>query len=124
MARFILTAAIAAVLMPAPAQAYLPGCNTRSCEKRVQKRIVHEQRRAAVRPYTAWLARLRHCEATGNYRAVNPSGTYTGAYQFDDQTWRSVGGTGRAMHAGRLEQDYRAVRLRKSRGTAPWPVCG
>lgn len=100
------------------------GCQSKRCAERVQKRMQVEGRREAIRPYRAWLARLRHCEATGSYRAVSPGGTYTGAYQFDDQTWRSVGGAGRAMFAGRLEEDYRAVQLRKRRGTGPWPVCG
>ncbi|MED5220842.1 MAG: hypothetical protein VYD11_04325, partial [Actinomycetota bacterium] len=30
---------------------------------------------------------LRFCEATGDYKAVNPTGKYRGAYQFSRQTW-------------------------------------
>lgn len=69
-------------------------------------------------------ARLRHCESTGNYRAVSPSGKYRGAYQFDRQTWRSVGGTGDPAAASPAEQDHRAVRLYLERGASPWPRCG
>ena len=35
---------------------------------------------------------LARCESTNNPRAVNPSGKYTGLFQFDDRTWHSVGG--------------------------------
>ncbi len=123
MARLILTAAIAAVLTPAPAQAYLPGCNTRSCEKRVQKRIVHEQRRAAVRPYTAWLARVAQCESGGNWR-INTGNGFYGGVQFTLSSWQAVGGRGMPHHAGKLEQQYRAVRLLRIQGRGAWPTCG
>lgn len=71
----------------------------------------------------AW-ARLRHCEATGNYRAVSPGGTYRGAYQFDQRTWETVGGTGDPIDASPAEQDLRAQILYSRRGNQPWPVCG
>ena len=67
---------------------------------------------------------LRHCESTNNYQAVDPSGVYRGAYQFDRQTWRTVGGTGDPAQAPPLEQDARARALFASRGNQPWPVCG
>ncbi len=109
---------IAAILAPsAPANT---ACHSLRCEVRVR----NHHRRRVVRPYRPWLRSLRQCESTSNYRAVSASGTYTGAYQFDARTWQSVGGRGLALHAGPLEQDYRAVLLRKRRGTAPWPVCG
>lgn len=71
----------------------------------------------------AW-ARLRQCEASGNYRAVSPSGLYRGAYQFDQRTWESVGGTGDPIDASPAEQDKRAQILYDRRGRQPWPVCG
>jgi hypothetical protein len=101
-----------------------PACHTRRCQRRVSRRVVHRRRRRAVAPYRVWLRSTRLCESGGDYHAIDSSGTYTGAYQFDDRTWHGVGGKRRAMHAGKLEQDYRAVKLRKRRGTAPWPVCG
>lgn len=80
---------------------------------------------SVIAPYRAWLASVRACESGGNYRAVSPDGLYTGAYQFDDTTWHGVGGsTSRAMYASPIEQDYRAVLLRRLRGTSPWPNCG
>jgi hypothetical protein len=85
------------------------------------------RRHRVTRPYRAWLASTRGCEARGwahPYRAVDPTGTYRGAYQFDLPTWASVGGRGDPAAAPPLEQDYRAVVLLQRRGTAPWPVCG
>jgi len=70
-----------------------------------------------------WAA-LRRCESGGNYQAVSASGQYHGAYQFDVQTWQSVGGVGLPSDAEPWEQDARARALYASRGDAPWPICG
>jgi murein DD-endopeptidase MepM/ murein hydrolase activator NlpD len=70
----------------------------------------------------AW-AKVANCEASGNPRAVNPAGYY-GLFQFDLQTWRSVGGTGNPINASAAEQLMRAKKLYAQRGSAPWPVCG
>lgn len=77
------------------------------------------QRWAAGRQATA----LRTCESSGNY-GVNTGNGYYGAYQFDLQTWRSVGGAGYPHRAAKAEQDYRAFKLYTSRGWQPWPGCG
>ncbi|MCP5027392.1 MAG: hypothetical protein GY929_14020 [Actinomycetia bacterium] len=77
-----------------------------------------------VEPTADQWAALRNCEATGNYQAVNPSGKYRGAYQFDQRTWESVGGTGDPAAANPAEQDLRAYILYDSRGARPWPQCG
>jgi len=75
-------------------------------------------------PSAAQWAALRQCESGGNYSAVNPSGKYRGAYQFDISTWQSVGGSGDPAAAPPAEQDARAKLLYARRGAAPWPVCG
>ena len=75
-------------------------------------------------PSEAQWAALRRCESGGNYGIVDRSGTYRGAYQFDMQTWRGVGGTGDPAAASVEEQDYRARLLYAHRGPQPWPVCG
>lgn len=67
---------------------------------------------------------LAHCEAGGRPHAVDPSGTYGGLYQFDAQTWHSLGGSGRPQDAPAGEQTFRAKRLYIQRGSSPWPVCG
>jgi hypothetical protein len=70
-----------------------------------------------------WAA-LRACEASGDYEATNSSGKYRGAYQFDQTTWESVGGTGDPASATPEEQDLRAALLHQQRGSSPWPFCG
>jgi hypothetical protein len=70
------------------------------------------------------LASIRQCESGGNYRAISPGGAYRGAYQFDYQTWGSVGGSGDPAAASPAEQDKRAAMLYAQRGAQPWPVCG
>jgi LysM repeat protein len=70
----------------------------------------------------AW-AKVANCESSGNPRAVNSAGYY-GLFQFDRQTWRSVGGSGSPASASAGEQLMRAKMLYAQRGASPWPVCG
>jgi resuscitation-promoting factor RpfB len=70
----------------------------------------------------AW-AKVANCESGGNPRAVNGAGYY-GLFQFDMQTWRSVGGSGSPTKASAGEQLMRAKKLYAQRGASPWPVCG
>lgn len=70
------------------------------------------------------LDQIRGCESGGDYGAVDPSGTYGGAYQFDQSTWQSVGGSGDPASASPAEQDMRAQTLLEQSGTSPWPTCG
>lgn len=77
------------------------------------------------------LFRLRQCESTDNYHAVNASGVYRGAYQFDQKTWDDVTGRHFPFLAGRdpaaVEpwwQDAVTRALWSERGREPWPVCG
>ena len=93
-------------------------------EKRVKVYMPVDKRIAVIRPYRPWLRSLAWCESTNRPWAVDATGTYFGLFQFDVKTWYSVGGRGMPHHASRREQRYRAVLLRKQRGTAPWPVCG
>ncbi len=69
------------------------------------------------------LASIRRCESGGNYQAVSSSGKYRGAYQFDQRTWQSVGGTGDPAAASPAEQDARARQLQAQRGSSPWANC-
>lgn len=70
----------------------------------------------------AWAA-LRNCESHGDY-TVNTGNGFYGAYQFDLQTWQSMGGSGLPSDAPPWEQDARAKALYQTRGAQPWPVCG
>lgn len=67
---------------------------------------------------------LAACESGGNASVVSSNGLYHGLYQFDAQTWQSVGGSGVASDASAAEQTQRAQALYDSRGSSPWPVCG
>jgi LysM repeat protein len=70
------------------------------------------------------LTSIRACESGGDYGAVSSNGRYRGAYQFDRQTWQSVGGSGDPAAASPGEQDARAQQLWTQRGSNPWPNCG
>src|SRR5699024_2036602 len=67
---------------------------------------------------------LAACESGGDPNIVSSNGLYHGLYQFDAQTWQSVGGSGVASQASAAEQTQRAQQLYDSRGSHPWPVCG
>jgi hypothetical protein len=66
---------------------------------------------------------IKQCESHGDYGAVSSSGQYRGAYQFQQSTWESVGGSGDPAAAPPEEQDARAQILYDQRGAAPWG-CG
>ena len=86
-----------------------------------------DSRVAMVRPYDAKLERMAQCESGKRWwvkKVLKDGTTYYGGLQFDLSTWRSVGGRGYPHKASELEQKYRAVKLIKVRGYAPWPVCG
>jgi hypothetical protein len=77
--------------------------------------------------------RAHESDQAGGYRAVSASGTYRGAYQFDQSTWDNA-----ARLAGRndlvgvdpatvapADQDFVAISLFHARGGAPWGYrCG
>ena len=118
--KFLPKTAVAVVawlaLVTSAALAHVPGCHTTACDRRIhEKRRAHwarthvwEHRWHHVSPWLrASLARLRWCESTNNYRAVN--GQYTGAYQYAASTWARAGGYGLAMYAPPREQDVRTA---------------
>jgi hypothetical protein len=77
--------------------------------------------------------RAHESDQAGGYQAVSASGTYRGAYQFDQGTWDNA-----ARLAGRddlvgvdpatvapADQDFVAITLFHARGGAPWGYrCG
>ena len=72
---------------------------------------------------SARLERIAQCESGGDPTAVSPDGRYRGKYQFAQETWESVGGTGDPAKASEAEQDRRAVELMKRQGPSAWPTC-
>ena len=77
--------------------------------------------RAAV---PAELQSIAACESGGDPGAIGGGGLYRGKYQFDFETWASVGGAGDPAAASEAEQDMRAALLYRRAGATPWPVCG
>ncbi len=69
------------------------------------------------------LSSIAQCESGGDYSASTGNGYY-GAYQFTQETWESVGGSGLPSEASSEEQDMRAQMLLEQSGTSPWPNCG
>lgn len=126
MIRKTLLVVFLAVVLQAQAFAHhAKGCATKACDKRVGHKQAIKKKRAAVRPHRGFLAMLRACEVRGQpapYRTNTGNGFY-GAYQFTVSSWIAVGGRGMPHQAGKLEQDYRAVRLLKLQGPGAWPVC-
>ena len=94
------------------------------------RRELRSAKRATAAPATAsgaatppHLEAIAACESGGNYSANTGNGFY-GAYQFTQETWASVGGTGNPAAASPAEQDARAAQLYAQSGSSPWPVCG
>lgn len=69
------------------------------------------------------LESIAQCESGGDYSANTGNGYY-GAYQFTQETWEGVGGSGLPSEASAEEQDMRAQALIEQSGSSPWPVCG
>jgi Transglycosylase-like domain len=85
----------------------------------LQRELTYE--RVAIPPQ---LAAIAACESGGDPAAIGGGGLYRGKYQFDFQTWASVGGTGDPAAAPEAEQDMRAAMLYSQAGSSPWPICG
>jgi len=101
--------------------------STRKTEKKVTRSEPRRERTTRTRSSStdmsaAW-RKVANCESSLNPRAVSPAGYY-GLFQFDLQTWRSVGGTGNPIDASASEQYRRAKILYAERGASPWPNCG
>jgi hypothetical protein len=67
-------------------------------------------------------AKLRRCEAGGNYTRNSGNGYY-GAYQFSAATWRGLGYQGLPHQAPPEVQDEAARKLQRRSGWGQWPAC-
>ena len=72
-------------------------------------------------PDDVW-ARLRRCEAGGDYTRNSGNG-YFGAYQFSAATWRGLGYPGLPHQAPPAVQDEAARKLQRRSGWGQWPAC-
>jgi len=90
----------------------------RQRNRRLRTRVSHRK------PATpAYLQAIAACESGGNPSTDTGNGFY-GKYQFTQETWQSVGGTGNPAAATEAEQDRRAAQLYAQAGPSQWPVCG
>jgi hypothetical protein len=82
--------------------------------------------RSSARPRVAgdalWAA-LARCESSGNPAARSADGRYSGAFQFSDATWQSLGFDGRAADYPYSVQVEAAKRLQARSGWSQWPRC-
>lgn len=111
-------------LKPKPPEPVAPAPETATDEVAVEETAPAPEESYGSTETSGTLDQIRSCESGGDYGAVDPSGTYGGAYQFDQSTWESVGGSGDPASASPAEQDQRAQMLLDQSGTSPWPVCG
>lgn len=69
-----------------------------------------------------WAA-LARCESGGNPAARSAGGRYTGAFQFSNATWQSLGYGGSAADHPYEVQVEAAQRLQARSGWGQWPRC-
>ncbi|HVF33453.1 MAG TPA: transglycosylase family protein [Acidimicrobiales bacterium] len=69
-----------------------------------------------------WAA-LARCESGGNPSARSANGRYTGAFQFSNATWQSLGYGGSAADHPYEVQVAAAQRLQARSGWGQWPRC-
>jgi soluble lytic murein transglycosylase-like protein len=69
-----------------------------------------------------WTA-LARCESGGDPTARSANGLYTGAFQFSDATWQSLGYAGSAADHSYGVQVEAAQRLQARSGWGQWPRC-
>lgn len=91
----------------------------------VNRVVVRGSMRVAGQPTPEQWAKLRFCEAGGDY-AKNTGNGYYGAYQMNIAFWKSYGDNPNIMphQASPASQDAAALRAYAKRGSNPWPVCG
>lgn len=101
---------------------YTSGCKKTACKTHV------------IQPYKKnFLGPVGRCEAGPKFgatlslktglKAIDPSGTYYGRYQFGLRDWGRAGGKGDPRDASWLEQAYRAVVWLNVNGRQSWPNC-
>ena len=87
-----------------------------------QQAVQPKPTQTTSKPVGGVLERIKQCESGGNY-STNTGNGYYGAYQFNQSTWNSNGGSGNPAAASPAEQDRVAANLYAKRGGQPWPTC-
>lgn len=91
-------------------------------EPRTQVEVIGVKRTGFGGSLDDAMARLRACEAGGNYNRNSGNGYY-GAYQYNISTWANYGGYALPSDAPAAVQDQKAAETYKRRGWQPWPGC-
>ncbi|MFJ6722630.1 transglycosylase family protein [Streptomyces sp. NPDC091259] len=71
--------------------------------------------------------KVAQCEATGNWQAIDSTGTYFGGLQFSQSTWQAYGGLSYASRADRATKQQQILigeKVLKGQGERAWPLCG
>jgi hypothetical protein len=92
-------------------------------ELRRARREAREARQTPASTASPALQAIAACESGGNPTTDTGNGFY-GKYQFTQETWQAVGGSGNPAAASESEQDRRAAALYAQAGAGQWPVCG
>lgn len=106
-----------------------PKARTRSLKEEPFDSVPHRAgsviAEGADRPQSidAHLWRIAACESGTNPRAVNPSGRYRGAWQWDLATYARWGGVGDPIDAPLSVQLVVARATYVGQGPGSWPVC-
>ncbi len=117
----LLAAAAAPASAAEPAAAKSPVSQRDIAKYHLSRKQLQDIAKAEKLANTKKAKQIRWRESNNHYSAR--SGKYTGAWQFDGQTWRSYGGkqfSKAARNAPRWAQDYVMWRTHKSRGWQPW----
>jgi len=115
----------AEVLSPlhaAQAEAAAKATAAAAARKKALAQATAVKAKALVIPGSDVWARLRYCEAGGDY-ARNSGNGYYGAYQYNLGSWGNYMGYARPDLAPPAIQDEKARITQAARGWNPWPAC-
>lgn len=91
--------------------------------RRVRAPDARASRSAGAGGRTDVWAALARCESGGNPAARSANGRYTGAFQFSNATWQSLGYEGSAADHPYAVQVAAAQKLQGRSGWGQWPRC-
>lgn len=99
------------------------GCAPRLAPRAIAPKVSRgTPRSTTVAASDVWGA-LARCESGGDPLSRSAGGRYTGAFQFADATWRSLGYSGSAADHPYAAQLEGAQRLQARSGWGQWPRC-
>ncbi|WP_285105688.1 resuscitation-promoting factor [Promicromonospora sp. MEB111] len=106
---------------PAPEPEPEPEPEPQPVAKEPAQKAAPEPKGDVVATSGVW-AQLAQCESGGD-PTTNTGNGYYGLYQFSQQTWAAMGGSGLPSEASAAEQTMRAQKLQAQSGWGQWPGC-